>query len=598
MTYKKRILFIGEASCLATGFSNYYAELIPRLVATGKYEIGEIASYIAPGDPRMIEFVNNRWKWWGVMPTTQQEAAIFNQPSQHPHDRGQLINQFGANILEKVLAEFKPDCVIDIRDWWMIAFEQRSVFRDWFKWLICPTVDSIPQEELWMQYYGQADLVMAYSDFGIHALKQQNPLLKVFPEPMRPPLDTETFKPLDKTEIRKKYLLRPDLPVIGVVQRNQSRKLHLDTIDAFALMKNKYANKYKQVHEAVLLIHSSWPDNAFSYDYPRHIMRLHSYPWMQYHRKGIKDDILQSLMCMNSDCKQYSVGHAMMLWNKPIQNGRILQLCKHCNQMSAVCPTSGANTYTRAALAEIYNLMDVCVQTSIAEGCGMPVNEAKACGVPVIVTDYSALSEKGRFPAEYIHIKERKIKEEDYTVNKGGLVNVVERFRHEPETGCFRALPDIEDLAEKMKNLLVNSDLRNKMGKEGRECALKHYNADVLAKRWEFILDNVKVKDRTQTWDSAIVINPPCFPDMIPDGLDDDAFFKFLYLEILKYNAVDPDGVVYWKQQLAQGATRQQLFEQFKGIAKNGADAENVRQQLRAQAAGMNIVKNDEEAWI
>ena len=53
--YKKRILFVGEASNLNTGFSTYYGELIPRLAATGKYEIAEFGSYVADGDPRVEE---------------------------------------------------------------------------------------------------------------------------------------------------------------------------------------------------------------------------------------------------------------------------------------------------------------------------------------------------------------------------------------------------------------------------------------------------------------------------------------------------------------------------------------------------------------
>lgn len=593
MTYKKRILFVGEASCLATGFSNYYRELIPRLLATGKFEIAEIGSYIRQDDPRMIEWVHGRWKYYGTMPTSQEEAAAFNQVSPHPKDKGQNIAQFGSLVFDRAVAEFCPDIVIDIRDAWMCTWELRSPFRPWFKWLIMPTVDSIPQEESWIQDYEQAELVMSYSDFGIHALKQQSPKIRLFPTPMRPPVDTDTFKPLDKKALREKYMLRQDLPIIGVVQRNQSRKLYLDMLDAFALMKNKYADTHKEVKDAVLLIHSSWPDNAYSYDYPRHIMRLHSYPWLPNHRKGIKDDVLQSLMCMNAECKKNSLGHAMMLWNKPIQNGRVMQYCKHCLQMSAVCPTSGANTFSREALAELYNLMDICVQSSIAEGDGMPVNEAKSCGIPVIVTDYSALSEKGRFPSEYIHLKDTKASE--YTVNKGGIVNTVERYRHEPETGCLRALPDINDLADKMKNLLVDKALRQKMSIEARECAVENYDADKLAKQWEFVLDKVKIKDRSQTWDMPISINARTFPESIPDGLDDDQFFEWLYTKVLLYPTIDPDGIAFWK---GQGATREQLFEQFKNIAGKGDDAENTRNRIRAMVSGQQIEAPNEAAWV
>ena len=50
---KKRILFIGEASFLNTGFSTYYRELLPRLAATGKYEIAELGSYAQQSDTRV-----------------------------------------------------------------------------------------------------------------------------------------------------------------------------------------------------------------------------------------------------------------------------------------------------------------------------------------------------------------------------------------------------------------------------------------------------------------------------------------------------------------------------------------------------------------
>ncbi len=42
---KRRILFIGEASFLATGFSTYWQEVIKRLHATGEFEIAEMGSY-------------------------------------------------------------------------------------------------------------------------------------------------------------------------------------------------------------------------------------------------------------------------------------------------------------------------------------------------------------------------------------------------------------------------------------------------------------------------------------------------------------------------------------------------------------------------
>jgi glycosyltransferase involved in cell wall biosynthesis len=46
-----------------------------------------------------------------------------------------------------------------------------------------------------------------------------------------------------------------------------------------------------------------------------------------------------------------------------------------------------------SALAEAYTASDVLLATSMGEGFGIPVVEAQACGLPVIVTDFSAQSE-------------------------------------------------------------------------------------------------------------------------------------------------------------------------------------------------------------
>jgi glycosyltransferase involved in cell wall biosynthesis len=52
--------------------------------------------------------------------------------------------------------------------------------------------------------------------------------------------------------------------------------------------------------------------------------------------------------------------------------------------------------YANAALApELYRAADVFVYPSLAEGFGLPVAEAMACGVPVVASDIEALREVG-----------------------------------------------------------------------------------------------------------------------------------------------------------------------------------------------------------
>jgi len=583
MSYKTRILFVGEASCLSTGFSTYYRELLPRLHATGKYEIAELGSYIRADDPKAIDFVAGRWKFYGVMPTNEQEAGSYNQASSHPRDRGQNINQFGAGKFDWAVADFKPDIVVDIRDNWMLTWQLRSPFRKWFKLVWMPTVDAEPQHEDWISDYEQADIVLAYSDYGINTLMRQSQKIKVFPRPMRPGVDINGFKPEDREITRGKYGIKMDVPIIGTVMRNQSRKLYPDLIDAFARMKKKFQGE-SVVDKSVLMLHSCWPDNAYSYDYPRHVMRLHAYSWLPNHFKGLKNSVLQTFMCHNKDCGKTHIGFAMAIYGRPIQQNVVPMPCPHCGKNSATCPTTGQG-FNREQLSEIYNLMDLYVQCSICEGDGMPIQEAKACGVPTLVMDYTAMREKGRFPQEYMHFAKHKITEENYGAHRGGEVIRVDRYYYEPETSCMRALPDLDDMAQKMRDIITNKERHAKMVTDARQCAENVYDWDKLYKQWEFLFDSIKIKDRTNTWNSPVVVHETPKPPTPPDNLDDEKYVDWLYLNIMKYPTVDTNGAQMWLHHLKNGLSRQQLFDQFVNLSKQQDDDENSRQKIRASVA-------------
>ena len=46
-------------------------------------------------------------------------------------------------------------------------------------------------------------------------------------------------------------------------------------------------------------------------------------------------------------------------------------------------------------MAAIYSTFDVLLNASAGEGFGIPIMEAQACGIPTIVTDFSAMKEVG-----------------------------------------------------------------------------------------------------------------------------------------------------------------------------------------------------------
>lgn len=594
--YKKRILFVGESSFLNTGFSTIYRELLPRLVATGKYEIAEFGCYAEDNHPEVQGFIKNRWKFYGNNPTTPQEQEAFNQPD--PAQPGQNTNQFGRYKFDTVLADFRPDIVVDIRDWWMISFQERSPFRKYFSWLVMPTVDSIPQKEEWISTYNGATYVMAYSDFGIDSLRKSSPRLelrsnppgkpdfigidkapgKLHPVPLRPGVDLKTFHPRsdeEKAALKQKWGIKPDIPIILLVQRNQARKRISEVMVAFAKMKAMYPDD-KFVQKSILVMHTAWPDNAMSIDFPRAIARIQTgYHGCPVKRKGIIREINSTFMCHNTTCGDVFIAPSISLRQHPII------MCPKCGQQSARTPTTGEGI-TRDQLSEVFGMADIMVQMSIAEGCGMPVQEAKACGVPVLVTDYAAIAEKGAMP-DYDHIDKA-----NYTVHKGGEVMEVAYLYEEPETTCWRAMTSIEDCARKMKAMLGDRERLAQMSIDARQCAEDNYDWEKNWKQWEFILDHITPLDRDDTWDKdmsliEIDIQQP------PTDLNDDDFVVWCYTKLLGYKGdhdIDEDGRRNWLQKLAVEASRGVPVEKTRGeivsYFRQQGEAQNVVERLRA----------------
>ena len=93
---KRRVLFVGEASYLATGFSTYWNEVIKRIHAEGQFEIAEQGSYAYDNDPRNAMVP---WRFYPVAPDPADQAANHVY-----HSRP--TNQFGEWRFIDVLLDF------------------------------------------------------------------------------------------------------------------------------------------------------------------------------------------------------------------------------------------------------------------------------------------------------------------------------------------------------------------------------------------------------------------------------------------------------------------------------------------------------------
>ena len=88
---KKKVLFVSECHGLASGFGTYAKQVLPRLAATGKYELAEFASYGKP------ENGNVDWLYFCNSPETGEEQQLFGQNQ---------ANHFGFWRFDKVVLKF------------------------------------------------------------------------------------------------------------------------------------------------------------------------------------------------------------------------------------------------------------------------------------------------------------------------------------------------------------------------------------------------------------------------------------------------------------------------------------------------------------
>jgi hypothetical protein len=218
-------------------------------------------------------------------------------------------------------------------------------------------------------------------------------------------------------------------------------------------------------------LHTSYPD--VGYDISRYILST-----------GLGHRILLTHVC--GLCKKYY----------PDFFQTEISTCKFCGNQSAHLPNT-AHGLRREELARIINLADLYIQYSICEGFGMPIAEAKSCGIPAIGVDYSATADQVRI--------------------EGCAPINVQRFFHEAviETEQKRALPDNTDAARKTYEFFSLSKEKAKTFSElVRQDVINNHSFDRSAKIFEDVIDSMEIHDRAKTWDNPRPVMPPEMQDI------------------------------------------------------------------------------------
>jgi len=497
MIRKKRLLFVGEGSFLGTGFSTYWAEVIKRLHQMGTFEIAELGSYAHADDPRCKTVP---WKFYPVVPSQRDVTGQEKFKKELP------LSQFGSSAFDDVCLDFKPDIVLTIRDEWMDNFIHYSPYRKNFKWYWMLTIDGIPQRSIWLDSYKRCDGCLTYSNWAMDVMKKDGLEGTNMIAVASPGSDIDMFcPPENKDEHKKKMGIDPNCLIVGMVSRNQKRKLFYDLIEAFSqwVYKAKTKGHLDLVNRSFLYLHTSYPD--VGYDIGRAITEF-----------KVGNKVLLTYMCDNC-----GVVYPSFFTGE-------LSPCRRCKKKRAHPPN--ANTpVPRDVLANIMKTFDLGVQYTICEGWSMTITEENSCGVPVLATDYSAIK--------------------DHMNNPGNTPINVGRFFYEAifETEQKRALPDNNDFVNKLdKFLRLNKEQREKISQDvrnyiiepvsvyGQDEKLPRYSWERTAAIWKNVIDKCEIHDPEMTWFSKESRHIDIQNLEMPQDLDNVEFVNFVLKEVYK----------------------------------------------------------------
>ena len=414
-----KIALLSDSPFFPTGYSNQ-AKLLAKYLRGKGHE---------------IHFMAN-----GHQGTTIKKAELMDGTKFDYTIYGQGKQPYFADLMSPLLKDIKPDIFMILLDTFMLHGDSKNPSNAWFL-----RVDTSPAQTMfWYPSDGGGGLPIgcenvlrkinhpvAMARFG---QKQVKDYYNIDSHYIPHGTEKDRFTPLtdaQKDELRAKWGLQGKF-VVGVVARNQGRKMVDRTIKALAIF-----NLIKeQIPEAMLFLHMDPDDPAQVFNIRTLINRYN-------------------------------------LENRVVWSGMTALKGFDWQQMN-----------------EVYNLFDTFLLTTSGEGFGIPIIEAMSCKIPVLATDYTTTPElvkenKAGLGINLVSTPEAdpfKVSMQEYDMlTMGGTL-----------TGSWdveRGMCDIKDAADKLIYLYKNPDVRKKMGENGRKAVEEKYDFNtVVGPAWEKLM--------------------------------------------------------------------------------------------------------------
>lgn len=277
------------------------------------------------------------------------------------------------------------------------------------RWIPLAPVDHEPIPPPVVEKLRFAYKIISYSKSGYEEMKK----VGLFSTYIQHTVNTDIFKPMDKKMMKKRAGLPEDCFLIGMVAANKDnppRKSFQEVMDAFVIFLQRYP-------QALLYIHT---DPDFPGGFP-----IRTYAKVL----GIENKVL---------------------FPSPYQM---------------------ATKIKKPEMAQIYNAFDLLASPSISEGFGVPIIEAQACGVPVIVNDFTSMPE---------------LIDNEVTGYKSEVL-----YRRFDGLASYVGIPSAKSIYDCM--VKIKQSDRTIMGQKAREKMVKEYDTKkVYKEKWQPFLKTLE----------------------------------------------------------------------------------------------------------
>lgn len=509
MNKKKKVLIQTDFSLAKTGFGRNAKTLLKYLYNSNKYDLVHYCCGMPWSHP---ELKRTPWKSIGSLPDTQKELELLNRDPNLAR-----MASYGAHYLDRIIDQEKPDVYIAVQDIWGVDF---AIDKPWFNKInsvIWTTLDSLPILDSAISCAPKVKNYWIWSNFATKAL---NKMGYKHVKTVHGCLESKDFYRLsdfDRKKLRNKYNLPQDAFIIGFVFRNQLRKSVPNLLEGYALWKKENPD----IKNTFLLLHTHWGEG---WNIHKLCKELNVNP----------AEVLTTYICKN--CGEYEIKNF---------TGQDLN-CKYCGAEKSQTTTNVSIGVTEQQLNEVYNLMDVYCHPFTSGGQEIPIQEAKLTELITLVTNYSCgeeMCEKdaGSIPLEWSEYRE-----------------------HGTE---FRKASTYPSSIAKNLNKVYKMSKAEKieMGRKAREWTIKNYSVESVGSTIENFIDNSE-NTNFEFSNSQVERNPNA---VIPEIKDNKDWILYLYHNILCLKNINENdsGFIYWMDQLAKGASRNDVESYFRKVS-------------------------------